>query len=315
MKNYLKFNLAGKKLFPLWFAFLIFFVVPYMLFIVKYEQTIITGERAPWWIFLLLIPIIVAVFVFTFYYIKFIIEGIEYKEKSLLFSGKFWEYFGIILLGFFLSVITFGIYGAWYCRDIQRFFLKNTTHDSHNFNFLGKGGKLLVILLLTMYIPIVILAILNIKYFNASTSVISWSKFAYQIVVCFIMIPYMYLVYKWLVNISHKDYRISWETKFCPSCGKIALEMLLTVITVGIYFPLAIVRLYKYFAEKTIITGQDTVKRFGYDKDQLGDFLLIWGQTLLTIITLGIYFPWACCKIMKNILGRTYIEENSLEVN
>jgi uncharacterized membrane protein YjgN (DUF898 family) len=107
--------------------------------------------------------------------------------------------------------------------------------------------------------------------------------------------------------------KITWKTEFWPSCGKIASEILLSVITVGIYYPLALVRLYKYFTEKTIASGNNRELKFAYDADQAGDFLFIWGQNLLTIITLSIYYPWALCKITKRILSKTYVEESSPE--
>jgi uncharacterized membrane protein YjgN (DUF898 family) len=49
--------------------------------------------------------------------------------------------------------------------------------------------------------------------------------------------------------------------------------------------------------------------QFGYDIDQLNDFKMIWVQILLTVITLGIYYPWAFCKVSQRVLGKSYIEE------
>ena len=110
-----------------------------------------------------------------------------------------------------------------------------------------------------------------------------------------------------MVNISYKDYIISWETKFWNSYAKIALEIILSIVTVGIFAPLAMVRLYEYFADKTYAISGDAKLKFGYEIDQLNDFLFIWGQMLLTIITLSIYYPWAYCKIRKRILSKTYL--------
>jgi uncharacterized membrane protein YjgN (DUF898 family) len=111
-----------------------------------------------------------------------------------------------------------------------------------------------------------------------------------------------------MVNVSYRDFTISWQTSFWSSCGKIAIEMVLTVITVGIYLTLALVRLSKYFLERTIATNGESNQKFGYEIDQLKDFLFIWGQILLTIITLGVYLPWAYCKINGRVLGKTYLE-------
>ena len=45
---------------------------------------------------------------------------------------------------------------------------------------------------------------------------------------------------------------------------------------------------------------------FGFELEPIPDFLFIWGQTLLAIITLGIYYPWAMAKIGKRVLAKTY---------
>jgi len=111
-----------------------------------------------------------------------------------------------------------------------------------------------------------------------------------------------------MVNIDYKNYNIQWETKFWNSCGKLALEILLSIITIGIYFPMAMLKLYKYFIERTIAQSGDIKRKFGFDADNINDFLFIWGQILLTIITIGIYSPWSLSKIGTRILNRTYLE-------
>ena len=124
-----------------------------------------------------------------------------------------------------------------------------------------------------------------------------------------IAIPFMYLRYKWMVNIKYKDYHIQWDTDFWNSCKTILLQVFLSVITIGIYYPFAIVKLFKYFAERTVAVSDTRTKKFGYDIEPREDFLFIWGQWLLTIITLGIYYPWAFCKVADRIMSKTYSEE------
>jgi uncharacterized membrane protein YjgN (DUF898 family) len=111
-----------------------------------------------------------------------------------------------------------------------------------------------------------------------------------------------------MANIKFKNYDIQWETSFWSSSAKIALEIFLSVITLGIYLPLAGLKLYQYFSERTIARSETCTKKFGYDIEPLNDFLFLWGQYLLAIITLGIYYPWALCKISDRILGKTYAE-------
>lgn len=308
MKNYFNFILTGKKLLPIWLLFLVLFIVPYGIMVLKIND-IQTGEIQSLLIFPLLMVLFVIAFLLTFYIAKLIIEGVVYNDKMIVFHGTFGKFIGIVLLGFFLSIITLGIYMAWFIRDINRFFINNSIYDSQSLKFQGKGGKLFVILLLTIIIPISILSIVMTTYILNNTGQLFSFMLIQQLITVIIMIPYMYFVYKWMVNIDYKDFNITWETSFWSSCSKIAFEILLTIITLGIYFPLAIIRLYKYFADKTIANENDRKLKFGYDIDLLNDFLFIWGQTLLTIITLGIYYPWAFCKIGKRILSKTYLTE------
>lgn len=110
---------------------------------------------------------------------------------------------------------------------------------------------------------------------------------------------------------TYKNFTISWKTTFWSACGKIALEIFLSLITVGIYYPLAWIKLYKYFVDRTVATSDERTLEFGYDIEPASDFLFIWGQSLLSIITLGIYYPWSCCKIYGRIVGKTFIEEKA----
>ncbi len=306
MKNYFSFNLTAGKLFPVWILFLIFCIAPYFFIIFRIKSIQADGSSALLFFSLLLFVVVIA-FVLTFYMVKLTIENVGLLDKTIEFNGKVAKYAGVVLLGFFLSIITLGIYIAWYTRNINRFFIDNSSYNSQPFKFQGKGGQLFVILLLTIILPMILLTILMGKFMVSDAGQGSSVLVIMQVLMIFIMIPYIYFVYKWMVNIDYKNYNISWKTNFWHSCAKITAEIVLTIITIGIYYPLAMIRLYKYFMERTAARASDAELLFGYDIDQLNDFLFIWGQTLLSIITLGIYYPWAFCKIGKRILEKTYL--------
>ncbi|MGC3978638.1 MAG: DUF898 family protein [Paludibacteraceae bacterium] len=188
----------------------------------------------------------------------------------------------------------------------------------HNrFDFKGKGSDLFVVILLTLIIPMIILyAVFAGSVFFA---VLSGSKsgaalagitsFLMTLFLLILIIPYIYYVYKWFFNIQYKTYNIHWETNTWDACSKIAFEILLTVITLGIYFPAAYLKLYKFFISHTVAASTSDKRNFDYDLETGTDFLYIWGQTLLAMITLGIYYPWVYCNIIKRVLGKTYLEE------
>jgi uncharacterized membrane protein YjgN (DUF898 family) len=68
---------------------------------------------------------------------------------------------------------------------------------------------------------------------------------------------------------------------------------LLSILTLGIYFPWAWVRLFRLRASHTRINGKSMT--FTGTGGQF--FVLCLVNGLLTLITLGIYWPWAACRI------------------
>ena len=307
MKNYFDFNLTGKKLLPIWLLFLIAFWAPYVTLIIQMNN-VQPGTKPQLFIFPLLLLLIIIAFVVAFYITKMAIESVSFKDKSIVFKGTFGKYFGTVLLGLFLSIITLGIYFAWFIRNLHRYYINNSSFDSQEFKFQGKGGKLFVIMLLTVMIPVIVISIVAGRSIIHDPENMKSAYIIQQLVTFIILIPYIYLIYKWMVNIDYKDFNMSWETNFRSSCAKILGEFVLIIITLGIYLPMAWLRLYKYFTDKTVLTNSDRRLVFGFDKVGLNDFLFIWGQVLLTILTLSLYYPWALSKVGKRILGKTYLE-------
>lgn len=310
MKSYFKFNLTGNKLFPFWLLLLVLCVGPYISVYFKAKEIQPGGDKSA---LLFILPMILLLFIVsfavTFYIAKLFIESIEFKEQSFAFNGTIGRFTGVFLPGLLLCIITLGIYTPWFIKDVQKFFINNSLHDSNSLEFKGKGGELFAIFLVTLIIPIIILSGLMGIYTLLNHAQLSpTANGIFQVVTNFIMIPYMYFFYKWMVNIKYKEYNIAWKTDSWDSCGKIFVEMLLSVITIGLYAPMAVLRLYKYFIEKTEATSFDKVRKFGFDIEPWDDFLFLWGQILLMIITLGIYYPWAACKMVSRILAKTYSE-------
>jgi len=329
MKNFFKFNLTGNKLLPIWLLFIFLFIIPYVYVQFQIQglnqhHTHVPGEAMSrfgsimqWYGVMLLLLIIEESIMF--FIVKLSISGIEFKEKSFEFAGKFSEFISIIIPGFLLTIITLGIYGPWFMTKIYKFYAKSSSHDSNSVEFKSKGSDLFVIILLTI-IPffiiitgITVFAIIAAKRaaipVESSTPTNVIQAITMGLLFFVILIPYMYYVYKWMVNFKFKGYSIQWETSFWSSAATIALQVLLGIVTFGIYMPVASLKLYQYFAERTIARSETLVKKFGYDIEPTNDFLFIWGQSLLSIVTLGIYYPWAFCKIAERVLGKTYSED------
>ena len=80
-------------------------------------------------------------------------------------------------------------------------------------------------------------------------------------------------------------------------------NILLTVITLGIYGAWAMVDIRKYICDKLTLDG----KKFAFTAKGGEVFSLLLVQILLSCITLCIYLPWAIVKIEKYFWSKNRI--------
>ena len=129
-------------------------------------------------------------------------------------------------------------------------------------------------------------------------------KIAIELVLAVILV----FIFSWLTSVSS----VFWlKADFVPAIGKIIFELVLAILTLGFYLPMAFIRLFRYFSEHTrsnVVEGKQIT--MGYDGDQVADFLFMWKQILLTVITLGIYYPWAFTLIANRLLSQTFLITN-----
>lgn len=307
MKQYLNFSNQGGKLFGAWVAFLVLFVTPYAYVLSIYKNFDFQSGEGYFIIPIIFLLVLIAFFI-EFYIYKFMITGIEYKEKNVEFKGKFAEFIGIILLYFLLIIVTVGIYYPWFIKRIAKFFVNNSNYNENEFTFLSRGRDLLLIFVFALLVPMFLITTFTLAITSIIHSTPEIASLFLNSITFIIMIPYIYLLYRWLINVKFKEQRIYWKTEFFSSVFYMLGQFLISIITLGIYSPVAFLRIYKYFAERTIIESETEQKRFGYDLKAGKDFLYYWGQILLTIVTVFIYLPWAIANTSRRLLSQTFIE-------
>jgi len=313
MKSYLNFTLKGSQFLPVWIAFFFFFMIPYYFLLGEFNELISSDVPAggPSKLFFIYLAFVLAMaYTFVYYMVKLVVQSLEYKGGKVLCNYHLGKYIGIIITGLVLSIVTVGIYIPWLIKNMHRFFTNGASYNSHKFSFKGKGGKLFLIMTLTIFIPFLLVGIVLFSILESTIDLQSQNfLLIYQLIVMFSLVPNIYLILKWMVDFRYKDYLIRWDTEFFPATGKIALELVFAVITFGIYFPMAYIRLYRYFTEhtKSNVVNEKQIS-LGYDGDSLSDFLFMWGQILLTVVTLGFYYPWAFSRIAQRVLTQTFLE-------
>ena len=254
---------------------------------------------------------------FTIPFTRRILPTLSLEGRPLAFRGSIGRFVGLNLLGAFLSVITIGIYAPWYAARLCRYLAQETSYEGRPWAFAGKGGRLFVILLLSLVLPVAAITVAFTLLLVGRGGGLGMSQadsfrlvFPVTVVVLLLVVPpYLYLVYRWFfTGLRLGQQAVRWNTRFWPAVGFIFLQLILTLLSALVYWPGAYIRLYAYFARRTVLVEGDSVRQAGGFDGPVGNgFLLIWGQTLLTLVTLGIYTPWAMARV-----GRWFAEYTSL---
>jgi uncharacterized membrane protein YjgN (DUF898 family) len=164
----------------------------------------------------------------------------EGKEYQLKFTGTGGELFWTILVGYLLTAVTCGIYGAWFMCKLQRFYTRNITirHGQEQvgqYDFVGTGGKLL-----ETYIVGYLLTIVTCGIYGCWFIVKLWKFFAKNTE----------------VTVNGKTYVADFLGNGGQLFGALVGGYLLTIITAGIYGPWFICKLYKFELENLVFNDK-----------------------------------------------------------
>ncbi|MBN1837863.1 MAG: DUF898 family protein [Spirochaetales bacterium] len=324
MKRSFDFNLDARKFFGLFIGFWI----PYIILqgisssqSSKMQEGAAAGGGAVALSLLASLGVFLLVVLFQIPFMRRLVPATSFDGSPFGFAGSVGRYFGLNVLGIFLSVITAGIYYPWYMTRITRYLAGETSYQGAPLRFEGKGGKLFVILLLSLMVPIAAVGayagVTSARWGGLPSAGYNLGLILLFVLMGLIFLGFVsaavYLVYRWLfTNLKYQEHALRWETEFWGSTAYIWGQVLLTVVTAGIYGPAAYVRLYRYFVSRTVVEKDGG--RFGalaFEGAVGKGFGLMWGQGLLCLITVGIYIPWALARVGKWYLSNTSFAEGA----
>ena len=320
MKREFDFRLDAKRFLPLFLAvFLPWLALEVLIAVLSGTAGAPTTSTTS---IVVLLPLFAALFLLTvLFYIPIlrkIVPALYFDEAAFHFRGSIGKFFGLNLLGIFLTCITLGIYGPWYLTRVTRYLVGEVSYKEQSLEFTGKGGRLLLIVALTIVVPMIPLMLVRLRLdpgvFRSLSVVNPFQAFMLQLLAQLIfwsfIAAYLYLIYRWLfTNLLYGDKSLSWNTYFWPSVSLIWVQMLLSVITLGIYLPAAYIKVYRYLAGHAEVRVERKAEAgFGFRGQTGRGFGLLWGQLLLSAITLGVYAPWALAKVGRYFLSNTYVE-------
>ena len=312
MKNYLKSDIDGKGFFKKYILFLIPILILSAISQRSDDVMPILSTLASLGDSYLTMLLSAAFFI---YLVPFVL----FKEKGFNFSGGLGEAALKFLKWYLLTVITLGIYSPWFIKNIANYFLERLEYEGKNGEFTGKPGTLLKYMLLTLYLPLIVLSIIfgvfvyrnYYDYSNPYWGQVAAPVFVFIVLMFLAMVPFIYFYISWLLNISFGGYKAKFNRTMSETAVFLIPQILLSVITVFIYYPAAATKIYRFIADGTVFTDEEGTEKGGFSFDGTAGtgFLLLWGQGLLSLITIGIYGSWAMAKVTNWFLGNTAVIE------
>lgn len=268
-----------------------------------------------------------AVLVFFVWFIVFgvtifrlLVNSVHYKGTAFHTDISMRVFVSTILIQTLLTVVTFGLYFPWARKKIFSTFAENITYNGKPFQFNGSAKKLFLLTLafLGIYLLVgIVLSVLSAVLFPdlAGNERLRVLVITLQIVIWLLLVTWSAYYIRWFIDFSWGNSRIIAKLDLFSTATYMLGQLLLTVITIGIYSPLASVKIYRYIINRiTVYEDDKKIANFGFSNlDGFKSWWLLFSQYMLIYLTLGIYAPWALVTIYKFFISYTYVEGRLFE--
>jgi len=227
---------------------------------------------------------------------------VDNTPSKISFHGDGSTYFGIVALNVVLTLVTLGLYYPWAKAAYRQYIWNETEFKGSRFVFNGTGRE--------MFKGFIIA-------FGVLASIYIGASFGNPLVMLFIY-PAILLIMPFAVYGAwrYRVTRTSWRGIFFAFDGKLgeflkmyAVQILLTVVTLGIYSPWMKVNIQKYLFSHTRI-GHLRLDFHGDGGDLFGINFLGY---FLMYITLGLYIPiWIKKRFEFTVNNMTIQDEDKI---
>jgi uncharacterized membrane protein YjgN (DUF898 family) len=159
------------------------------------------------------------------------------------YRGDLKELMNLSVKGTFLSIITFGIYGAWYAMELRNYVLGHTRLGSVTMRYEGKGGAFFVMNLLGYLFTILTLGIYAFW----------WMKDLFN-----------YYVDNIVLEQDGRDVRLKSTVTGGAFFGLLIINFFIVILTLGLGAPWAVVRTLNFVFENVEFVGEldlDTIQQ------------------------------------------------------
>lgn len=239
------------------------------------------------------------------------------RRVHLSHHGEVFELFGIYIVNMLLTIVTLGIYRFWAKTRIRRYLWSHTEFLEDRFEYTGTGKELVLGFFIVLAFLIAVLGVYTLVF------TMIWPDWAgvpalailYQVPLFIVSIPLA-----GVARFRARRYRLSrtlWRGIRGAQTGSsvrygmmVAAYWLLTVLTLGFYWPYMRTRLVSYKLNHTWF-GDRSLTFDGNGDALIGRFAICW---LLTIPTLGLCWFWYRARALQYYASRARFAALGFEV-
>ena len=228
-------------------------------------------------------------------------------HHRITFHGSSMQYLGLALYNLLLTVLTLGLYYPWAKSAIRKFLWQETEIDGSRFDWHGTGKEMFRgFIKAYLFLGLFFLLINFGPMFLPPSSVIWVVLFSYLVLLAFVPLAIHGAMRYRLSRTSFRGIHFGYRGDFKEFYGKVSLDFLFTILTLGIYGYWLQINARRYIMKHS---------RFGDVSAKFnatgGDFLgLAIVQGLLIAVTIYIYTPWALINFYKFYIENTGLEQN-----
>lgn len=249
----------------------------------------------------LIVGMVLTMVTFGIYMPWFIVKLVSYassrttvataqSQTRLAFQGSGKELFILGLKGYFLTLLTLGVYGFWFMCDLIRFFTERAAGQSSDgtryelrFGMTGLDllkasivGYILTLVTFGIYAPWFICSVR--KLMSERTTMLANGQ-----------------------QVGTFEFHGSGGNLF----KTFIIGYLLTMVTFGFYAAWFQVKLKKFFMEHTLVRTRGRAYQGMFTGNGKDLFIILLVGMLLTSVTFGIYFFWFFAKQQRYMIGST----------
>lgn len=235
-------------------------------------------------------------------------EANELKSYKLGFNGTGKDFFGIIIINWLLTAITFGFYSSWAKAKTLQYLYGSTTLNGDNFSFMGTGKEMFKGYMKLVLIFLILLgACGSLIYFDMIA--LGLFIFYFSMIILFPIIIHGQYRYQ-LSRSSWRGIRFGYRGNRNELIGNYFKWIFFCIVSLGVYASWMAMSMYKYIIENIRLGDIE----FKFRGKGLAYFLLGLKGMLLTIITLGIYSPWFAKTIYEYYVSNLSAYRNGKEI-